>query len=65
MRERKKEREGGRKEADILPHLSHFHRAVCTAHVREERGRNVMMLFIVTVQKKKKERKKRKHFCIS
>lgn len=48
-------------EADILPHLSLFPRKAFTAHVSEERGKNVMVLFIATVAiLKKKEREKRK-----
>lgn len=47
-------------EADILPHLSLFPRKAFTAHVSEERGKNVMVLFIATVAIfKKKEREKK------
>lgn len=47
-------------EADILPHLSLFPRKAFTAHVSEERGKNVMVLFIATVAiLKKKEREKK------
>lgn len=45
-------------EADILPHLSLFPREAFTAHVSEERGKNVMVLFIVTVAILKKKEKK-------
>lgn len=43
-------------EADILPHLSLFPRKAFTAHVSEERGKNVMVLFIATVAILKKKR---------
>lgn len=48
-------------ETDILPHLSLFPRKAFTAHVSEERGKNVMVLFIATVAifKKKKKREKK------
>lgn len=52
-------------ETDILPHLSLFPRKAFTAHVSEERGKNVMVLFIATVaifKKKKKERKENLSF---
>lgn len=51
-------------EADILPHLSLFPRKAFTAHVSEERGKNVMVLFIATVAilKKKRERKENLSF---
>lgn len=52
-------------EADILPHLSLFPRKAFTAHVSEERGKNVMVLFIVTVAILKKREREKKIYLLA
>lgn len=52
-------------EADILPHLSLFPRKAFTAHVSEERGKNVMVLFIATVAILKKREREKKIYLLA
>lgn len=52
-------------EADILPLLSLFPRKAFTAHVSEERGKNVMVLFIATVAILKKREREKKIYLLA
>lgn len=52
-------------EVDILPHLSLFPRKAFTAHVSEERGKNVMVLFIATVAILKKREREKKIYLLA
>lgn len=52
-------------EADILPHLSLFPRKAFTAHVSEDRGKNVMVLFIATVAILKKREREKKIYLLA
>lgn len=52
-------------EADILPHLSLFPRKAFTVHVSEERGKNVMVLFIATVAILKKREREKKIYLLA
>lgn len=52
-------------EADILPHLSLFPRKAFTTHVSEERGKNVMVLFIATVAILKKREREKKIYLLA